>query len=108
MVVSNADFPQYKESFLAENRIPRDWVLLRRIRDNILSIAKKEDAESYEGHVIEPVDKSGVSVPKAKAPAKPSDPKPKTPKAKAPAPVKEETPNPDDQSGEVDPNTEEA
>lgn len=53
-MVSNADFQEYKESFLAANKIPRGWVLMRRERDNQLTICKKDAADHYEGHTIEP------------------------------------------------------
>ena len=54
-MVSNAEFQEYKESFLAANKIPRGWVLMRRVRDNQLTICKKDAAGHYEGHIIEPI-----------------------------------------------------
>jgi hypothetical protein len=59
-MVSNADFPQYKEDFLKENPINHGWVLLRRTRDNILSVVKKSDVDDYQDHVIEPFDKTEI------------------------------------------------
>ena len=89
MAVSNADFPQYKESFLRENTIHRGWVLIRRVSDNILSVCRKDHVDQYNDHVIEPFEA------KETAPTK-SKPGPKT-KTK-------ETLG----AGEVDPNAEEA
>lgn len=54
-MVSNAKFAEYKEKFLSENKIPRGWVLLRRVRDNMLTYCKPEHKEHYEGHVVEPM-----------------------------------------------------
>lgn len=89
MAVSNADFPQYKESFLRENTIHRGWVLIRRVSDNILSVCRKDHVDQYNDHVIEPFEA------KEAAPAK-SKP---GPKAKAKENIG---------AGEVGPNTEEA
>lgn len=92
MVVTNADFPQYKESFLKENTIHRGWVLIRRVSDNILSVCRKDHVDQYNDHVVEPFE-AEETAPATKSKSKPG------PKAKT-----KETFG----AGEVDPNAEEA
>jgi len=89
MAVSNADFQQYKQDFLAANKVQTGFVLMRRLRDNMLSICKKSDAESYLDHVEEPFEKS-----------KPST---QVTEKKKPGPKAKEAPT----QGEADPNSEE-
>jgi hypothetical protein len=89
MAISNADFPQYKESFLKDNTIHRGWVLVRRVSDNILSVCRKDHVDQYNDHVIEPFEAKETAPTKSKP----------GPKAKA-----KETLG----AGEVDPNAEEA
>ncbi len=89
MAVSNADFPQYKESFLRENTIHRGWVLIRRVSDNILSVCRRDHVDQYNDHVIEPFESKETPSTKSKP----------GPKAKAKEALG---------AGEVDPNAEEA
>ena len=89
MAVSNAEFQEYKQRFLTANKVQAGFVLMRRLRDNQLSICKKADAESYLDHVEEP-----FTTPKASPQVEKKKPGPKAKEVAI--------------EGEVDPNSEEA
>lgn len=49
------DFEQYKRDFLEANKPGREQVLMRRVRDNMLSWVPEKYKNQYPGHVEEPV-----------------------------------------------------